>query len=137
MGGRGTNNMLSLCDAFPRSHIPAQAEALRAPVRAFISEKLVGISTREKARTWTGFDEGFSRALGEQRWLGLSWPKRYGGGDKDALSCFVTIEELLCGGAPIAAQWIGDRQSGPLLLRFGTEKQRQTGFEFTSGELQT
>ena len=125
MGGRGTNNMLSLCDAFPRSHIPAQAEALRAPVREFISEKLVGMPIREKARTWTGFDEGFSRALGEQGWLGLTLPKRYGGGEMDAFSRFVIVEELLCAGAPIAAHWIGDRQSGPLLLRFGTEKQRQ------------
>ncbi len=34
-------------------------------------------------------------------------------------------EELLAAGAPVAAHWIADRQSGPLLLRFGSEAQRQ------------
>src|SRR3546814_14269208 len=35
------------------------------------------------------------------------------------------LEEVLAAGAPVAAHWVGDRQSGPLLLRFGTEKQRR------------
>ena len=34
-------------------------------------------------------------------------------------------EELLAAGAPVSAHWIADRQSGPLLLRYGTEEQRQ------------
>src|SRR5690606_8887181 len=39
---------------------------------------------------------------------------------------YVVTEELLSAGAPVALHWIADRQSGPLLLRFGTEEQRQT-----------
>ena len=35
------------------------------------------------------------------------------------------LEEMLAAGAPVGAHWIADRQSGPLLLRFGTEEQRQ------------
>jgi alkylation response protein AidB-like acyl-CoA dehydrogenase len=37
----------------------------------------------------------------------------------------VLSEELLASGAPVASHWIADRQSGPLLLRYGTEAQRQ------------
>jgi alkylation response protein AidB-like acyl-CoA dehydrogenase len=37
----------------------------------------------------------------------------------------VLIEELLAAGAPVAAHWIAERQSGPLILRYGTEAQRQ------------
>jgi alkylation response protein AidB-like acyl-CoA dehydrogenase len=37
----------------------------------------------------------------------------------------VMLEEMLAAGAPVSAHWIADRQSGPLLLRFGTEAQRQ------------
>jgi alkylation response protein AidB-like acyl-CoA dehydrogenase len=37
---------------------------------------------------------------------------------------YAVIEELLAAGAPVAAHWIADRQSGPTLLRFGTEEQR-------------
>ena len=40
------------------------------------------------------------------------------------LERYVVIEELLAAGAPVCAHWVADRQSGPLLLRFGTEEQR-------------
>jgi alkylation response protein AidB-like acyl-CoA dehydrogenase len=36
----------------------------------------------------------------------------------------VVTEELLAAGSPVSAHWIADRQSGPLLLRFGTEEQK-------------
>src|SRR4029077_19897658 len=35
------------------------------------------------------------------------------------------LEEMLAAGAPVSAHWIADRQSGPLLLSFGTEEQRE------------
>jgi acyl-CoA dehydrogenase len=35
------------------------------------------------------------------------------------------IEELLAAGAPVSAHWVVDRQTGPSLLRFGTEAQRE------------
>jgi len=34
------------------------------------------------------------------------------------------LEEMLAAGAPVAAHWVADRQSGPLLLKFGTEAQK-------------
>ncbi|MFN4089176.1 MAG: pyridoxal-phosphate dependent enzyme, partial [Alphaproteobacteria bacterium] len=36
-----------------------------------------------------------------------------------------TLHRALAAGAPVAAHWIADRQSGPLLLRFGNEAQRE------------
>jgi len=38
---------------------------------------------------------------------------------------YVVLEELLAAGAPVGSHWIADRQTGPLLLRYGTEAQRQ------------
>jgi alkylation response protein AidB-like acyl-CoA dehydrogenase len=38
---------------------------------------------------------------------------------------YAVTEELLAVGAPVAAHWIADRQSGPNLLRYGTERQRR------------
>lgn len=117
--------MTSLLDAFPATSIPAKAEALRASVKAFLAEKLDGTPAYERARTWTGFDAEFSRSLAAKGWLGLTLPKKYGGAGLDAFSRFVLVEELLAAGAPIAAHWIGDRQSGPLLLHYGSEAQRE------------
>ena len=54
----------------------------------------------------------------------MTWPKRYGGGERSALERYVLLEELLAAGAPVGAHWIADRQSGPALLRYGSEKQR-------------
>jgi len=78
-----------------------------------------------RAKTWSGFDAGFSRALAARGWVGITLPERYGGAGLDAFCRFVLVEELLAAGAPVAAHWVADRQSGPLLLRYGTEEQRQ------------
>jgi alkylation response protein AidB-like acyl-CoA dehydrogenase len=56
----------------------------------------------------------------------MTWPKRYGGGERSAFDRYVVMEEMLFAGAPVSLHWIADRQSGPLLLRFGTEQQRET-----------
>lgn len=106
------------------SALPAEDEALRAPVRALIAEAVAGHSADKRARSWQGFDAAFSRKLGAAGYLGLTLPKRYGGGDRGPFARFVVVEELLSAGAPVAAHWIADRQSAPLILNFGTEAQR-------------
>src|SRR5258708_28929931 len=55
----------------------------------------------------------------------MTWPKAYGGHERSFLERYVVMEEVLAAGAPVRAHWVADRQSGPLLLRFGTEEQRQ------------
>lgn len=112
-------------DNFPPAVIPPHAEALRAQVKAFIAERLAGVPTEVKARTWAGFDAGFSRAMAARGWVGVTIPKEYGGAGLDPFCRFVLVEELLAAGAPVAAHWIGDRQSAPLILHYGTEDQRR------------
>ncbi|HTD72813.1 MAG TPA: acyl-CoA dehydrogenase family protein [Steroidobacteraceae bacterium] len=117
--------MIALTEAFSRAIIPAIAEDFRAQVKSFLGAALPGQPPHVRARTWSAFDAKFSRSLAERGWLGLTLPKRYGGAGLDAFSRFVLVEELLVAGAPVAAHWIGDRQSAPLILRYGTEEQRQ------------
>jgi alkylation response protein AidB-like acyl-CoA dehydrogenase len=105
--------------------LPAGAAALRREVREFLRTTLTNRETRELARSWSGYDPAFSRALGKRGWLGMTWPKQYGGHERSAAERYVVIEELLAAGAPVGAHWIADRQSGPLLLRFGTEQQKR------------
>jgi alkylation response protein AidB-like acyl-CoA dehydrogenase len=54
----------------------------------------------------------------------MTLPKRYGH-EAGPWARYVVIEELLAAGAPVSAHWIADHQSGPLILRYGTESQRQ------------
>jgi hypothetical protein len=110
----------------PIVNLPEAAEQLRHEVRRFIDEELSAGSFVPHCDSWLGgFDPEFSRKLGQRGWLGMTWPRQYGGHERSALERFVVTEELLAAGAPVAAHWIADRQSGPLLLRYGTEEQRQ------------
>jgi len=111
--------------SFEPCELPPQLQALREDVRAFLKGFSSQWSSAQRARSWDGYDPAFSRALGARGWIGMTWPKRYGGGEHSALERYVVLEELLFAGAPVVAHWIADRQSGPLLLRFGTERHRQ------------
>ncbi|MFI4988180.1 MAG: acyl-CoA dehydrogenase family protein [Alphaproteobacteria bacterium] len=102
-----------------------EAEGLRAEVREFLAHELAGRPAAARAVSWSGFDPDFSRKLGRRGWIAMTWPKRYGGHERSALERYVVLEELLAAGAPVSAHWTADRQSGPLLLRFGSEAQRQ------------
>jgi alkylation response protein AidB-like acyl-CoA dehydrogenase len=110
-------------DSLSLTRIPADDEALRAPVRAFLDEALKGVPPEVRARSWGGFDAAFSRALGERGWIGLTLPKEHGGGGRSLYARFVLVEELLRAGAPVAAHWFADRQSAPHILKFGTTAQ--------------
>jgi len=94
-------------------------------VRRFLRETGGEWSGWKLGHSWTGFDPEFSRKVGKRGWIGMTWPQEYGGHNRSALERFVVVEEMLAAGAPLGAHWIGDRQSGPLLLRMGTEEQRQ------------
>ena len=107
------------------SSIPAEDEALRPLIRDLARQATAGMPASRRARSWQGFDAQLSRTLGEAGFLGLTLPKRYGGGGRGPFARFVVVEELLAVGAPVAAHWIADRQSAPLILNFGTEAQRQ------------
>ncbi len=111
--------------SFPPATLPPEAEALRAEVREFLAEAMAGVPAYKKAETWDGFDADFSRAIGARGWIGMTWPKAYGGHERTALERYVMLEEMLAAGAPVAAHWFADRQSGPQLLRYGSEKQRK------------
>lgn len=114
---------------------PAQA-ALRAEVRGFLAEALAALPPAARAHSWNGHSPEFSRQLGQRGWLGMTWPRAQGGHEKSALDRLVVIEELLAAGAPVAAHWIADRQTGPLLLKYGTPDQQARYLPaITRGEL--
>ena len=72
-----------------------------------------------------GYDPDLAKELAHRGWIGMTWPAEYGGGGRSALERFVVFEQLIAGGAPLAAVWFADRQMGPTLLQFGTEEQRR------------
>ena len=109
---------------FDICRLPPVAEELRQEVREFFGTELKQKKQVQRATSWDGFDQEFSLKMGKKGWIGMTWPREYGGHERSALERYVVLEEALVAGAPVSAHWIADRQSGPLLLRFGTEEQR-------------
>ncbi|MGB3952469.1 MAG: acyl-CoA dehydrogenase family protein [Solirubrobacterales bacterium] len=106
--------------------MPARAEQLRGEVREFLEEERAAGRLRDACDVWlAGHDREFSRRLGARGWLGMTWPREYGGAERSGLERYVVTEELLAAAAPVASHWVADRQSGPLLLRHGSEEQRR------------
>lgn len=101
-----------------------EQEAFRSRVREFLSSE-VSTEARVEDGWISGYSREFSRKLGEQGWIGLTWPKQYGGQEKSYLDRLILTEELLRAGAPVAAHWLGDRQVGPALLAYGSEEQKR------------
>ena len=104
---------------------PGDVEALRQQVRNLVAQHEHRWSIEQRANCWFSFDEEFSRALGAAGFLGMIWPKAYGGHERHPLERYVVIEELLGLGAPAGLHWIADRQTGPLLLKYATERVKQ------------
>lgn len=111
---------------FPPVRLPPEAFAVRERVRAFLeAERAAGRFTPD-VDSWGRFDPDFSRRAGQAGFIGMTWPKAYGGGEYSPLSRFVVACEMLAAGAPCGAHWIADRQSGPQILRHGSEWARRT-----------
>lgn len=104
--------------------LPESVPALRAELREFLRSELPPAPPRRRANSWVVFDANFSRKLGARGYLGMVWPKQYGGHERSSIERYVVLEELLAAGAPVGAHWVADRQSGTLLLRHGSEAQR-------------
>lgn len=110
---------------FSYARIPPEAEAFRKEVRDFLAAEIDSVPMIVRADSWMAFDAEFSRKLGAAGLIGVSLPARYGGRDLGYFARYVLSEELLAAGAPVSAHWIADRQSAPLILRYGTESQRE------------
>lgn len=101
-----------------------EKKGLRIEVRNFLDQNRAFLTNSSAIDPWFELSPEFSCLLGKKGWIGMTWPKKYGGGERSYLDRYVVIEELLAAGAPVGAHWFADRQTGPLLLRFGTEEQK-------------
>jgi alkylation response protein AidB-like acyl-CoA dehydrogenase len=120
--------------SFPPPPPSPEAETLRQEVRAFLKTELANRKPVERAESWTGLDPAFSRAMGSRGWIGMTWPKEHGGHERSALERYVVLEEMLAAGAPVGLHWIADRQSGPLILRVGSDEQKRILPGIAAGE---
>jgi hypothetical protein len=110
---------------FDAPRLPPEAVATRRRVREFLAaERNAGRFTPHRC-SWSTFDAEFSRRVGAAGFIGVTWPREYGGQALSSLVRYVITQEMLAAGAPCFAHWIADRQSGPQILRHGSERAKR------------
>jgi alkylation response protein AidB-like acyl-CoA dehydrogenase len=98
---------------------------LQRDVIAFLEAELPRGSFHPALGMNAAVDREFSKRLGEAGYLGMALPTEYGGRARSAIDRFIVVEQLLRWGAPVGHHWVADRQSGPVIAKFGTEEQKQ------------
>jgi alkylation response protein AidB-like acyl-CoA dehydrogenase len=111
--------------SFPPADFSEDYDVLRAEVRAFLTKARREGLFSPATSSWMVHDAAFSRICGERGYIGMTWPKRYGGHERTSLERYIVMEEMLAAGAPVGGHWIADRQSGPQILLHGSDALRE------------
>jgi acyl-CoA dehydrogenase len=108
---------------FDPVRLPPEAQALRVEVREFLRREIAAgtFDPRTTGRD-AGYNPEFSRKMGARGWIGMTWPRRYGGGERSFLERYVVTEECRAVNAPVFLHFTADRQSGPILLKYAAER---------------
>src|SRR3989442_10917377 len=117
--------------------LPPECQELRREVRAFLRQEIeAGTFSPDSERAPFATARAFARKVGAKGWIGMTWPKQYGGHERSHLERYVVIEEMLAHRAPTRSYSTADRQSGPVILRYGQDEVRRTILpRIASGEL--
>jgi len=98
----------------------------RQEARDFLEEELKQGLWQPSCDAWImGFDPAFTKRVAQRGWIGLTWPKEYGGQGRSFIDRLILTEEMLRYGAPAACHWFADRQVGGAIVHYGTEEQKK------------
>jgi len=120
-----------LTDDLGQLGLSADDVAFRDEVRAWLAEHLVGEFAAFGGRGAAASDEGFEvRARWEQElarggWLGLGFPRQFGGREASVSAQIVFAYECARAGAPYRLSIQGTEMIGPTIVAAGTEEQKQ------------
>ena len=102
-----------------------EQEKFRQEVRDFLEEEIKQGTFTPSCDAWIqGYSPEFTKKVAQKGWIGLTWPKEYGGQGRTNIDRLILTEEMLRYGAPAACHWFADRQIGSGILRYGTEEQK-------------
>ena len=103
-----------------------EQDEFRQEVRSFLEGEISGGLFKPSCDAWIqGFSPEFTRKVAQKGWIGLNWPKEYGGQGRSNVDRFILTEEMLRYGAPAALHWFADRQIGRAIMHYGTDEQKR------------
>ncbi len=104
----------------------AEQEHFRKEVRDFLEAEIKLGTFQPSCDAWIqGYSPEFTKKVSKKGWIGLTWPKEYGGQGRGHIDRLILTEEMLRYGAPAACHWFADRQIGGGILRYGNEEQKR------------
>src|SRR5437763_140067 len=81
------------------------------------------------ARSWSGaqfeYLRNWQRKVYDAGYLGMAWPREYGGGGKPQVYQDIVTAEMARQKVPFVPNTIGLNWAGPLILAIGTEEAKQ------------
>jgi len=105
--------------------------AFRDEVRSWLAENLTGDFAMVGSGGGTAAEShwevrlAWERKLGEVGWIGLAWPKEYGGRGASIMEQAIFNVEYSRANAPGRISFFGEGLLGPTLVAFGTEEQKR------------
>jgi 3-oxocholest-4-en-26-oyl-CoA dehydrogenase alpha subunit len=102
----------------------AEQQALRKELREYFAQLLTPEVRAELGEPGEGsrLFRGLVRQMGTDGWLGIGWPKEYGGQGRPATDQFIFFDEVQRAGAPFP--FVTLNTVGPTIMRFGSEEQK-------------
>ena len=114
-----------------------EQDALRRELRDYFTAMMTPEVEAEMARHEMGgpLSRELARKMGADGWLGVGWPKEYGGQDRSPLEQLVFFDEASRAGAPVPLLTINS--VGPTLMRYGSDDQKREFLpQILGGEIQ-
>src|ERR1700683_2548033 len=106
-----------------------EEESFRARVRKFLTENLPpgwgGAGGRPAGMTQLEFLRDWQHRLYDNGFLGMSWPKEYGGQGGNPIVVAIFNDEAGRVGAPAGGHVIGLAMAGPTIISHGTKEQKE------------
>jgi alkylation response protein AidB-like acyl-CoA dehydrogenase len=112
-------------------HFSSEDEAFREEFRSWLKEHLIGeyaaVGGGGGPADETGWDvrRAWEYELGRGGWIGLGWPKEYGGRDASVTQQLIFNEEYAKANAPARVSFFSEGLLGPTIVAFGTPEQKQ------------
>ena len=105
----------------------AAANAFRKEVREWLARHWTPEKRTEHLRKpfkERGWDVEFSKLMGRGGWIGIGWPKEFGGQGRSPAEQVAFVTEMANAGAPCQAHSTGESVVAPALFLHGTKAQQ-------------
>lgn len=108
-----------------RLNISPQSEQFRSTLRAWLKDNPPPRYANPSLEEFVKVGREWQRTLAQGNWVGVHWPKEYGGRSLSLVEESIVQEELVRLASPQLLGLFGLTMVGPVLIRYGSESQKQ------------